>query len=217
MGLSFKERLALQAAKDPSLQPKMEPTKDVSQETNQGQESLSTQPKQSRFGSPKACLDNIEAASITVPEEAKALAINLPNSTVDLGKVIQAHNTVANKSEKTVEAAEVDPLSGVEASSVVKELQQRIAGLSSLEDGTELRGEVGLLKTMITSNGDACRYLLDEDLGLFVRALRRMTDNKVAQDMGRAKPSAKAKAKEPTLSMQDVAALMSSDDLDFSL
>lgn len=152
---------------------------------------------------------------IDLPVEEKPKALAIPESVVDLGAVIAAHNTIANKSLPEPEEKEVDPLSGVEASSVVKELQQRIANLATLEDGTSLRGEVGLLKEMITKNGDACRYLLNEDLGLFVRALRRMTDNKVAQDMGRAKTTKATKAKEVNLSAADMAGLL--NDLDLSL
>ena len=44
------------------------------------------------------------------------------------------------------------------------------------------------LSELLLANPQACLYLLDEDLGLAVRALRKMTDNKVAIDMGKAKP-----------------------------
>lgn len=72
-------------------------------------------------------------------------------------------------------------------------IKQRIALLSSTDEGT-LKSEMDQLKILIKAAPQACQYLLPEELGECVRALRRITDNKVAADLGRAKPRANSKA-----------------------
>lgn len=75
-------------------------------------------------------------------------------------------------------------------------IKQRIAMLGSIEEGA-LKSEMDELKRILKATPQACQYLLPEELGECVRALRRMTDNRVAQDLGRARP--KKAAKEPVV------------------
>lgn len=123
-----------------------------------------------------------------------------------LGKVIQSFNSVITK-DKDKEVEGVDDLSGKEAPAIVALMQQKIHNMQLLEDGTELKFEMAELSKMITANGDACRYLLDEDLGLVVRALRRMTDNKVARDMATTKKVG-AGSSTPKLSQAEINAAL---------
>lgn len=100
-----------------------------------------------------------------------------------LPKVIQAFNAVGTKPVTLGEA-----ISGLPPKEAVLQIQQKIADISLLEDGTDIRYEMEKLSELLLANPQATLYLLDEDLGLAVRALRKMTDNKVAVDMGKAKP-----------------------------
>lgn len=72
-------------------------------------------------------------------------------------------------------------------------IKQRIAMLADIDTGT-LKSEMDQLKALIKAAPQACQYILPEELGECVRALRRMTDNKVAIDLGRAKPRGTSKA-----------------------
>lgn len=90
-------------------------------------------------------------------------------------------------------------------------IKQRISLLGQCE-GHTLKSEMDELKKLIKAAPEACQFLLPEELGQMVRALRNMTDNKLAIDMGRAKPRAsKKKAETPTLSAADLASAL--DDL----
>ena len=125
-----------------------------------------------------------------------------------LPKVIQAFNAVGTKPVTLGEA-----ISGLPPKEAVLQIQQKIADISLLEDGTDIRYEMEKLSELLLANPQACLYLLDEDLGLAVRALRKMTDNKVAVDMSKAKPR-KGAASDTTsskLSAAEMAAAL--DDL----
>ena len=88
-------------------------------------------------------------------------------------------------------------------------IKQKIANLQDF-DGISLRYEMDELKKLIKASPDACMFLLPEELGLCVRALRKMTDNKVAVDMGATKAKA-TKAKPVQLSADELKAAL--DDL----
>jgi len=90
-------------------------------------------------------------------------------------------------------------------------IKQRIALLSTCDEHS-LKSEMDELKKLIKAAPEACQFLLPEELGQCVRALRSMTDNKLAVDMGRAKPRAsKKKETTPQLTAADLSAAL--DDL----
>lgn len=123
------------------------------------------------------------------PQEVEEVPAPLP-------KVIQVFNqaTAAGKgSVATNGQTEGELLSGAETPEAVRMIQAKIQELEQTPE-VDLRYEMQKLQPMLIANPSACLYLLDEDLGLMVRALRRMTGNRVAIDMAQAKPSAKAKA-----------------------
>lgn len=106
-----------------------------------------------------------------------------------LPKVIQAYNQIGGQAQAT----EGELLSGHEAPEAVKIIQQKIEDLSFADNNTDLKHEMAKLSEMLIANPAACLFLLDEDLGKAVRALRRMTDNRVAIDMAAARPNKGAK------------------------
>jgi hypothetical protein len=128
--------------------------------------------------------------------------------TKPLPKVIQAFNVAG--ATKPAAATLGQDLSGLPPEEYVKQIQQKIEDMQQVE-GAALKYEMEALSKMLTDHPAACLYLLDEDLGKAVRALRRMTDNRVAVDMGRAKPrggSAKAPALSTKMTAEDMAAAM---------
>lgn len=139
-----------------------------------------------------------EETRVLEPEPTKEVASPLP-------KVIQAFN-VSGAAKPTMG----EDLSGLPPQEAVKKIQQQIADLSKLENEVDLKYEMEKLSEMLVANPSACLYLLDEDLGLAVRALRKMTDNRVAIDMGRAKPKTGAKAlgTAKAMSAADIAAAL---------
>lgn len=139
-----------------------------------------------------------EETRVLDPEPTKEVVSALP-------KVIQAFN-VSGAAKPTMG----EDLSGLPPQEAVKKIQQQIADLSKLENEVDLKYEMAKLSEMLVANPSACLYLLDEDLGLAVRALRKMTDNRVAIDMGRAKPKTGAKAlgTAKAMSAADIAAAL---------
>lgn len=145
-----------------------------------------------RFGQPKT-----EAAAETIlpsTEEPVRQQEAAPKEAGPLPTVIQAFNAVSTKGQVASNGqTEGELLSGKEAPEAVKQIQQKIHELESLDD-TDLRYEMVALQAMLVANPSACLYLLDEDTGLAVRALRRMTNNRVAIDMAAARPTKATKA-----------------------
>ncbi len=118
-----------------------------------------------------------------IAAQAKADEPPAPKAEEPLGRVIQSFNVAtANQA-----ATEGELLSGHEDAEAVRIIQSKIQQLAGFE-GAALAGEMKLLQKMLLDNPSACHYLIDEDLGLAVRAMRRMTDNRVAKDLGAAKP-----------------------------
>jgi len=187
MALSFKERMAQRAAQMASGEAEAPTTPLVTEEapanapalsgfnkfrnTDQPDKASPAEPKptgfKSRFGSTPS------SAPVAKKEERPE----------PLPKVIQAFNAIGTKPVTLGEA-----ISGLPPKEAVLQIQQKIADISLLEDGTDIRYEMEKLSELLLANPQATLYLLDEDLGLAVRALRKMTDNKVAVDMGKAKP-----------------------------
>lgn len=209
MALSFKERMAQRAAQIASGEAPTTPLATEEAPANapattgfsrfrdreSPAEANATESKptgfKSRFGS------TLSSAPVAKKEERPE----------PLPKVIQAFNAIGTKPVTLGEA-----ISGLPPKEAVLQIQQRIADISLLEDGTDIRYEMEKLSELLLANPQACLYLLDEDLGLSVRALRKMTDNKVAVDMGKAKPrKAAATSSSRPLSAAEMAAAL--DDL----
>lgn len=208
--LSFKERLALraktiQAEPDkpaPAAEPKPveaprrfgqpKPTETTSDDQKLATSSNEPQPKPSRFGG--GFKKSIPAGDI-LPEAEQAKpegSVEEAQSAGPLPKVIQAYNTVGGQTNPVVTDGEL--LSGHEGDAVVKKIQEKIIDLGFADNETELKHEMQKLQSMLVENPAACLYLLDEDLGRAVQALRKMTNNRVAADMAQAKPSRSPRA-----------------------
>lgn len=137
---------------------------------------------------PPAAPAKLSLANLVAAQKAEVLAdsaiVEKPKEKEEpLGKVIQSFNVATTSQEKV----EGELLSGHESSEAVRIIQTTIANLADAE-GEDLKHEMQRLQRMLLDNPSACHYLLDEDLGLTVRALRRMTNNRVAKDLGAAKP-----------------------------
>jgi hypothetical protein len=227
--LSFAERMAARkaavdsgtAVAGPSLAPAEAPANEPAPQSKPSgfgfkKAATSTSPEpvpsggggfKSRFSTPASA-----TASSPAPTEASAPAeeavAKSEEGTKPLPKVIQAFNVAG--ATKPAAATLGQDLSGLPPEEYVKQIQQKIEDMQQVE-GAALKYEMEALSKMLTDHPAACLYLLDEDLGKAVRALRRMTDNRVAVDMGRAKPrggSAKAPALSTKMTAEDMAAAM---------
>lgn len=158
---------------------------------------------------PSGLLARLKAKATPSPTAPTPTAAPTTTKEVEpLPKIIQAFNAL-NKEKPTTLG---ESLSGMPPEEAVIRIQQRIQDMSELEDGTAIRLEMEHLSDMLLANPSACLYLLDGDLGLCVRALRKMTNNRVAADMGRAKTTKKASTSlSKPLSAADIQAAL--DDL----
>lgn len=121
--------------------------------------------------------------------------------------------TMANIAGTKVGDAEVSEGELLVAGDIPEDAQrikQRISLLESVEQGS-MKSEMDELKKLIKASPEACQYLLPAEMGQMVRALRSMTDNKLAIDMKRAKPKKEPKVLEQVLSPQQMLAAL--DDL----
>lgn len=178
-------------------------------------------PKVSRFGnkvpaqaSPAPTAQSSDAAQ---PKEDASQAVERQPASEPilevkpLPKVIQTFNSVPQEASATVTEGEL--LSGKEAPQALDNIREKIMELEDLPD-TDLKYEMERLSKMLVENPEACLYLLDEDLGRAVNALRRMTNNKVAVDLGKAKPTAATKTSGKAMTAAEMqSALSLLDDL----
>lgn len=134
-----------------------------------------------------------------------------PKQEIEIGNIIllanEAHSIIPNSDKDKTEGEFL--VEGELPIDAIR-IKQKIAEMETF-DGISLRHEMDQLKKLIKASPDACMFLLPEELGLCVRALRRMTDNKVAMDMGSTKARATKKQPELKLSAEDIAAAL--DDL----
>lgn len=65
----------------------------------------------------------------------------------------------------------------------IDQLREKIALLSTTEDGTPLDNAMRDLKIALKQNPAACSLMLDEDIGACVTALRRMTNRNIMADL----------------------------------
>lgn len=207
MALTFAERMAAMKASAgaASLAPSVSPLNLVeepeAQPTSVSQSpSQPTTPTKRVFGKPST-----PAVSPVAVEEPEPVEPAKPEYQV--GNII----LLANEANKIVPKDKTEGEQLVEGDLPMDaiNIKQKIANLQDF-DGISLRYEMDELKKLIKVSPDACMFLLPEELGLCVRALRKMTDNKVAVDMGATKAKA-AKAKPVQLSAAEIAAAL--DDL----
>ena len=124
----------------------------------------------------------------------------------DVGKVILLANQATKADESRVTEGE---LLSNEVPDSVHILKRKIQDIQNL-DGVALRSEMDELRKLLQVNPQACMYLLPEDLGLMVRQLRKITDNKVAQVLSTTRTT-KAKAAPAKLTAEEMQAAF--DDL----
>lgn len=110
----------------------------------------------------------------------------------DVGKVILLANEATKAEAEKVTEGE---LLSSDVPDSVHIIRRKIQDIQNL-DGVALRSEMDELRKLLQVNPQACMYMLPEDLGLMVRQLRKITDNKVAQVLSTTKTSAKRAAKE---------------------
>lgn len=93
------------------------------------------------------------------------------------------------------------------------ELQARIKLLNDMSEA-DLRNEMRDLKTTLVQNPSACALLLDEDIGLMVTALRKLTAKLVADTAAKPKSTRTAAAKPAAkkLSAAELQAALDDDD-----
>ena len=131
--------------------------------------------------------------------------VNTPLSE-DVGKVILLANQATKADESRVTEGE---LLNNDVPDSVHILKRKIQDIQNL-DGVALRSEMDELRKLLQVNPQACMYLLPEDLGLMVRQLRKITDNKVAQVLSTTRTT-KAKAAPAKLTAEEMQAAF--DDL----
>lgn len=124
----------------------------------------------------------------------------------DVGKVILLANQATKADEARVTEGE---LLSNDVPDSVHILKRKIQDIQNL-DGVALRSEMDELRKLLQVNPQACMYLLPEDLGLMVRQLRKITDNKVAQVLSTTRTT-KAKAAPAKLTAEEMQAAF--DDL----
>lgn len=122
------------------------------------------------------------AASVSVNPEATTTA---PAAEPEpLPVVITAANLVTSPETQELLAAS-------DEQATMLEIRQKIHLLETME-GFELKTAMDDLKGLIHANASAFQYMLPEDSGLMVRALRRMTNNAVAASLAATPSKVKA-------------------------
>ena len=128
------------------------------------------------------------AASVSVNPEATTVAEEptqaAPAEPEPLPVVITAANLVTSPETQELLAAS-------DEQATMLEIRQKIHLLETME-GFELKTAMDDLKGLIHANASAFQYMLPEDSGLMVRALRRMTNNAVAASLSATPSRAKA-------------------------
>ena len=128
------------------------------------------------------------AASVSVnPEATTTATAQEPTPEPEpepLPVVITAANLVTSPETQELLAAS-------DEQATMLEIRQKIYMLETME-GFELKTAMDDLKGLIHANASAFQYMLPEDSGLMVRALRRMTNNAVAASLAATPSKVKA-------------------------
>ena len=94
---------------------------------------------------------------------------------------------------------------------VKSEISQRISLLTSFPLET-LKGEMQVLKKTIMENPSACLLLEDEDIGLLVQALRRMTASSILSSSKTKETKEKTPSKAKKLTPEELAKALEDED-----
>jgi cytochrome c553 len=94
---------------------------------------------------------------------------------------------------------------------IKSEISSRIAQLNSLSEAN-LKEEMRELKTALKENPAACALLMDEDIGMLVSALRKLTHKDVTEAESKPKRGTKPKAEKVQLTAEQLAAALDDDD-----
>lgn len=156
-------------------------------------------------------LDDIEEtdpkskSSLPWMDKAKqAETVELPLNNVITAANLVSQGVMAEDKEKEVKSVSTDNGATLEF------IRQKIHELQMME-GLDLKSAMKDLREVLLTNADACSLMLPEDLQLMTRALRKMTNNKVAADMAAARPRKQAaKTEKPVaLTPEEMAAIQS--------
>lgn len=156
-------------------------------------------------------LDDIEGtdpkpkSSLPWMDKAKQTeTIELPLNNVITAANLVSQGVMAEDKEKEVKSVSTDNGATLEF------IRQKIHELQMME-GLDLKSAMKDLREVLLTNADACSLMLPEDLQLMTRALRKMTNNKVAADMAAARPRKQAaKTEKPVaLTPEEMAAIQS--------
>ncbi|UVN14245.1 hypothetical protein FBPa48_0036 [Pseudomonas phage vB_PaeP_FBPa48] len=156
-------------------------------------------------------LDDIEGtdpkpkSSLPWMDKAKqAETVELPLNNVITAANLVSQGVMAEDKEKEVKSVSTDNGATLEF------IRQKIHELQMME-GLDLKSAMKDLREVLLTNADACSLMLPEDLQLMTRALRKMTNNKVAADMAAARPRKQAaKTEKPVaLTPEEMAAIQS--------
>lgn len=130
--------------------------------------------------------------------------VELPLNNVITAANLVSQGVMAEDKEKEVKSVSTDNGATLEF------IRQKIHELQMME-GLDLKSAMKDLREVLLTNADACSLMLPEDLQLMTRALRKMTNNKVAADMAAARPRKQAaKTEKPVaLTPEEMAAIQS--------
>lgn len=98
-----------------------------------------------------------------------------------------------------------------EISQLASEIQTRIANLESLFED-DLKGEMDALKIVLRENPSAAALMLDEDVGLLVKNLMRIT-NVAIQEANESKAKGKPKKSKEQFTPEQIAAALAAEGL----
>ena len=98
-----------------------------------------------------------------------------------------------------------------EISQLASEIQTRIASLESLFEDN-LKGEMDALKLTLRENPSAAALMLDEDVGLLVKNLMRIT-NVAIQEANESKAKGKPKKEKVQLTKEQIDAALAEEGL----
>lgn len=185
--------LARLKSKTPAPAPAPAPTQDQAQDqaSTMLDDIEGTDPK------PKSSLPWMDKAKQTE-------TVELPLNNVITAANLVSQGVMAEDKEKEVKSVSTDNGATLEF------IRQKIHELQMME-GLDLKSAMKDLREVLLTNADACSLMLPEDLQLMTRALRKMTNNKVAADMAAARPRKQAaKTEKPVaLTPEEMAAIQS--------